>query len=63
MLKIKIINQSDLTADCWTVQAWGLEACKTCEFQGTKDCGGGKTLEKLKGNGWNEENRLGQLEK
>ena len=62
-IKIKIINQSDLTSDCWTVQAWGLEACKTCEFKDTKDCGGGKSLEKLKDNGWNEENRLGQLEK
>ena len=35
----------------------------SCEFKDTKDCGGGKSLEKLKDNGWNEENRLGQLEK
>jgi hypothetical protein len=44
----KVIDQSKLTGDCFYVQINGLEACKTCEFRGTDECGGGATLKKLK---------------
>jgi hypothetical protein len=44
----KVINQSTLTSDCWLVQFEGLSKCKTCEAKGTKDCGGGETLKRLK---------------
>jgi len=48
ILNTKEIDQSKLTADCWLVQFNGLQACTTCEYQGTDDCGGGKTLQALK---------------
>ena len=40
VVKHKTIKQSDLTADCWPVQFWGLSACDGCEFLGKRDCGG-----------------------
>lgn len=36
----KVINQSELTADCWLIQFDGLKACNDCEFLDTEDCGG-----------------------
>jgi len=33
-------KQSDLSGECWAVQFQGKEACKKCEFRGTKECGG-----------------------
>jgi len=36
------VNQSDLSADCFTIQIQGLSACEKCEFLNTKDCGGKK---------------------
>lgn len=45
---IKTIDQSTLTGDCWPVQWSGLQACESCEYKGTKECGGGATLKKLK---------------
>lgn len=45
---IKQIDQSILTSDCWLVQFNGLVACENCEFKDTEECGGGKTLAKLK---------------
>ena len=44
---VKMISQSDLTADCWSVQAWGLRACRACEIRGTDECGGKAILEKI----------------
>jgi len=44
----KIINQNNLTSDCWMLQFEGLKACETCEFKDTKECGGGETLKQLK---------------
>ena len=38
--KATSISQQDLTAECWGVQAWGLEKCKTCEYADTENCGG-----------------------
>ena len=39
-MKTKIISQKMLSAECWTVQVWGIEACKDCDYQHTKECGG-----------------------
>lgn len=43
--KIKIVrartmNQKDLDSSCWSIQIWGPEYCKNCEFKNTSDCGG-----------------------
>jgi hypothetical protein len=46
-MKVKIINKKDLTSDCWLIQFEGLEACKTCEFRNTKECGGKNIIKKL----------------
>ncbi len=43
----KVIKQEQLTSDCWTIQFWGLDACRCCEFKGSVECGGGKTLKKM----------------
>lgn len=40
VLKTKRIRQKDLTPDCWSVQAWGLPYCRTCDYLATEDCGG-----------------------
>lgn len=40
--KVTQVQQSSLTAECWLVQAWGLDQCKTCEALDTKECGGRK---------------------
>ena len=44
----KIIDQSTLTSDCWSVQFSGLDACKKCPEKGKRSCGGGQTLKRLK---------------
>lgn len=45
---VKEIDQNTLTSDCLLIQFNGLEACSTCEFKNTKDCGGKRILKKLK---------------
>jgi len=30
------------------IQIFGLEACKTCEFKNTEECGGKEIIKKLK---------------
>jgi len=42
--KIAAMNQKDLDPTCWSVQFWGVDYCKTCEFLGAKDCGGSKQV-------------------
>jgi hypothetical protein len=42
VLKKKHVPQAQLSAECWSVQFWGLAYCKTCPFKGKKDCGGKK---------------------
>lgn len=57
------IKQSELTCECWSIQCWGLDACKNCggtgtvfgyyksqkEIQECEECGGcGYSLEKVK---------------
>jgi hypothetical protein len=39
-MKERIVPQKDLTAECWSIQFWGKDACKKCEFRDTKKCGG-----------------------
>jgi hypothetical protein len=39
IVESKVIEQSKLSSECWTVQFQGLKACKDCESRG-KDCGG-----------------------
>ncbi len=41
-VKVKTVKQSDMSAECWSVQIWGKEHCKTCEFLNTRNCGGKK---------------------
>lgn len=36
----KVVNQAELTADCWLIQFRGVKACEDCEFLNTPDCGG-----------------------
>jgi hypothetical protein len=38
--KVKTVKQKNMTSECWSVQVWGLEYCKTCECKGTTQCGG-----------------------
>lgn len=38
--QVRTINQSELDSSCWQIQVWGKDYCKTCEFDGTPDCGG-----------------------
>ena len=45
-IKTKIIKQSELTSSCWTIQIWGIEKCKECEYLNSADCGG-KDIRKL----------------
>jgi len=51
---IKTINQSMLTSECWSVQMFGFEKCKDCEYKDTSECGGqniikiGKNNKRLK---------------
>ena len=39
---VKMVQQSKLSSECWSVQIWGQEHCKTCEFLNKRDCGGKK---------------------
>ena len=41
-VKSKVINQSQLTSDCWLIQFWGIDACKKCKVKNTRNCGGKK---------------------
>lgn len=39
-MKTTTIRQSELSAECWNIQVWGIEACENCEVKGTDECGG-----------------------
>ncbi len=47
-MKIKNIKQSELSSECWLVQVWGFDQCKTCPAYKTKDCGGQAILKTKK---------------
>ena len=36
----KEVDRSTLTSECWSIQFDGLEACTTCGYVGTPECGG-----------------------
>jgi len=44
-MKTRTINQSNLSSECWMIQIWGLDYCKTCQYNNTKECGG-KNIQK-----------------
>jgi len=44
-MKTKIISQKMLSAECWSVQVWGIEACMDCDYRCTKECGGKQILQ------------------
>lgn len=46
-VSVRTVNQSELTSDCWSVQVWGIEHCKTCQYLNTKECGGEEILKKV----------------
>ncbi len=43
-MKCKVISQKMLSAECWLIQVWGLDACQDCDYQKTRDCGGKQIL-------------------
>ncbi len=46
-MKQGIIRQKDLDSSCWSIQFWGKEHCRKCEFDKTKQCGGNTGNAKL----------------
>jgi hypothetical protein len=65
-MTIKTVKQSLLSAECWSVQAWGLSQCETCDLKDTRDCGGKKIRKtgknsngvKIGENGFEEEGEM-----
>jgi len=39
-MRTTTVKQGDMTGECWLVQFWGDDACKTCEARDTSECGG-----------------------
>lgn len=46
-MKVRLVDFSKLTSDCWIVQLDGLRACDNCEFVDTDECGGKNIREYL----------------
>ncbi len=46
-METKVVKQSDLTADCWPVQVWGISACDDCVALNTTNCGGKSIRKKI----------------
>lgn len=34
------VDQTTMTGECWSVQIWGPDHCRACEFKDKSDCGG-----------------------
>jgi hypothetical protein len=47
--KSRVINQWQLSSECWTIQAWGPGKCYACEFLDNEECGG-QTIRKTSRN-------------
>ena len=47
-MKVKIISQKMLSAECWLVQVWGTTACKECDYKSSMSCGGSTIIKKGK---------------
>lgn len=46
-VKTKVVRQSELTGECWSIQFWGIEACEKCEAKGTLECGGERIIKEI----------------
>ena len=46
-VKVNVVQQATLTADCWLVQMQGFEACASCESYLKRNCGGGEMLSQM----------------
>lgn len=46
-MKTYTVKQRELTSDCWLIQIQGIEACKECDYWGTRDCDGKKILAQI----------------
>jgi hypothetical protein len=44
LVNAKEVDQKKMTSECWGVQMWGTDYCKSCEFKGKRDCGGKNIL-------------------
>ena len=49
-MQARTVRQDNLSSECWTIQMFGLDACKTCKFKGKRDCGGKNIIRTLKNN-------------
>lgn len=38
-MEVRTVSQNKMTSECWPVQVWGMDQCKTCEFK-KRGCGG-----------------------
>lgn len=43
---VRRVKQKNLSSECWLVQIWGLDYCKTCEYRNSAECGG-KNIRKM----------------
>jgi len=39
-MEVKVIPQGHMSSECWSIQVWGLDHCKTCPSENKKECGG-----------------------
>jgi hypothetical protein len=46
----KVIDQDQLSSECWLIQFQGKSACDHCEYKGKRECGGKDILKKGKNN-------------
>jgi len=49
-VETKVIDQGQLSSECWLIQFRGKAACRDCELKGTSECGGGDILKTGKNN-------------
>ena len=52
-MKVRVIHQSNLTSECWSVQIWGPDYCETCQYLNSTDCGG----QRIRQSGFNEKQK------
>jgi len=43
-MESRSIPQHKLSSECWMIQFRGKEACVTCDYRGTRECGGKKIV-------------------
>jgi hypothetical protein len=44
IMEIKVVPTRMLSSECFSVQIMGTESCESCQYKGTKECGGKKIL-------------------